>query len=142
MFRSRQGKTVIGQGLKIMGNVTAEGLIEVNGQIEGDLQCPSLVVSPKAKIVGAVTAEHVVVNGTVEGPIHGGDVVLKSHAQVIGDIHHRSLTIGKGASFEGRSVQEHRANGREGASSKKQAYREETGGITPKPQDAPDQETP
>jgi cytoskeletal protein CcmA (bactofilin family) len=134
MFRSSQGKTVIGQGLKIMGNVTAEGLIEVNGQIEGDLQCPSLIVSPKAKIVGAVTAERVVVNGTVEGPIHGGDVVLKSLAHVIGDIHHRSLTIGKGASFEGRSVREHGANDRERASSKKQASREDT---IPKVQDAP-----
>jgi cytoskeletal protein CcmA (bactofilin family) len=141
MFRSRQGKTVIGQGLKIMGNVTAEGLIEVNGQIEGDLQCPSLLVSPKAKIVGAVTAEHVVVNGRIEGPIHGGDVVLKSHAQVIGDIHHRSLTIGKGASFEGRSVREH-TNGRDGALSQKQASREGAEGITPKAQHAPDQEMP
>jgi cytoskeletal protein CcmA (bactofilin family) len=121
MFGSSQGKTVIGQGLRIMGSVTAEGLIEVNGQIEGDLQCPSLIVSPKAKIVGAVTAEQVVVNGTVEGPIHGGDVVLKSQAQVIGDIHHRTLTIAKGALFEGRSIQEHRANGREGASTKEQA---------------------
>jgi len=49
--------------------------VQVNGQIEGDLNCPSLIVSPGAKIKGAVTAEQVEVNGTVEGPIHGGDVV-------------------------------------------------------------------
>jgi hypothetical protein len=34
--------------LKIGGSVTAEGLVEVNGHIEGDLHCTSLVVSPKA----------------------------------------------------------------------------------------------
>lgn len=111
LFRSAQGKTVIGQGLKIIGSVTAEGLIEVNGQIEGDLNCTSLVVSPTARIVGAVVAERVVVNGRVEGPIHGNDVILKSKSQVVGDIHHQSLTIGKGANFEGRSVQTHRTNG-------------------------------
>jgi cytoskeletal protein CcmA (bactofilin family) len=66
MFRS--GGTVIGHGLKIVGNVSAEGLVEVNGQIEGEVSCTSLVVSPNAKIVGSVTAEHVVVNGSVEGP--------------------------------------------------------------------------
>ena len=41
MFGSRRGRTVIGDGLKIFGNVTAEGLVEINGQIEGDLQCTS-----------------------------------------------------------------------------------------------------
>jgi cytoskeletal protein CcmA (bactofilin family) len=55
----------------------------------------------------------VVVNGKVEGPIQGGDVILKSQAHVVGDIHHQSLTIEKGAYFDGRAKQEHGANGRE-----------------------------
>ena len=49
MFGSRRGRTVIGDGLKIVGNVTAEGLVEVNGQIEGNLHCTSLIVSPKPR---------------------------------------------------------------------------------------------
>jgi cytoskeletal protein CcmA (bactofilin family) len=93
-------------------------VVQVNGQIEGDLACTSLIVSPGAKIVGSVTAEEVEVNGTVEGPIHGGDVILKSKAHVIGDIHHQSLTIGKGAYFEGRSVQAQQTNGSAKRSSK------------------------
>jgi cytoskeletal protein CcmA (bactofilin family) len=113
MFGSRRDKTVIGDGLKIRGHVTAEGLVEVNGQIEGDLQCTALIVSPKAQIVGSIIAERVVVNGKVEGPIQGGEVVLKSQAHVVGDIHHQSLTIEKGAYFDGRAKQEHGANGRE-----------------------------
>lgn len=113
MFGSRRGRTVIGDGLKIVGNVTAEGLIEVNGQIEGDLHCTSLIVSPKAQIVGSITAERVVVNGRVEGPIRGGDVVLKSQAHVVGDIRHQSLTIEKGAYFDGRASQSHGANGQQ-----------------------------
>jgi cytoskeletal protein CcmA (bactofilin family) len=124
MLRSKQGKTVIGQGFKIMGSVTAEGLVQVNGQIEGDLNCTSLIVSPGAKIVGTVTAEQVEVNGTVEGPIHGGDVVLRSKAHVVGDIHHQFLTIGKGAYFEGRSVQTPKANSGHAGKSEKSSYRE------------------
>jgi cytoskeletal protein CcmA (bactofilin family) len=110
MFGSGQGKTIIGQGFKIMGSVTAEGLVQVNGQIEGELNCTSLIISPGAKIIGAVTAEQVEVDGTVEGPIQGGDVVLKSNAHVVGDIHHQSLSISKGAYFEGRSVQRQGGN--------------------------------
>jgi cytoskeletal protein CcmA (bactofilin family) len=113
MFGSRRGRTVIGDGLKILGSVTAEGLVEVNGQIEGDLHCTSIIVSRKAQIVGRITAERVVVDGRVEGPIQGGEVILKSQAHVIGDIHHQSLTIEKGAYLDGRSVQAHGANGRQ-----------------------------
>ena len=109
----RRGATRIGSGLKIVGNVSAEGLVEVNGQIEGDVHCTSLIVSPNAQIVGSITAEHVVVNGRVEGPIQGGDVVLKSKAHVVGDIRHQSLAIEKGAYFEGRASQAQGASGRQ-----------------------------
>ena len=102
MFRRRG--TIIAEGLKIVGTVTAEGLVEVNGKIEGDLHCTSLVVSPKATILGGVQAERVVVNGRVEGPIQGREVVLKPRAHVVGDIEHNSLAIEPGAYFDGRSV--------------------------------------
>jgi cytoskeletal protein CcmA (bactofilin family) len=113
MFGSRRHGTVIAEGLKIVGNVTAEGLVEVNGQIEGELHCTSLIISRNAHVAAVVEAERVVVDGRVEGPIQGGDVVLKSQAHVIGDIHHQSLTIEKGACFEGRSVQVHGSDGQQ-----------------------------
>ena len=124
MFGSKRGRTVIGDGLKIVGNATAEGLIEINGQIEGDLHCIPLIVFPKAQIVGSITAEQVVVNGRVEGPIQGGDVVLKSQAHVVGDIHHQSLTIEKGAFFDGRATQAHGANGRQPERATRKTVRE------------------
>jgi cytoskeletal protein CcmA (bactofilin family) len=105
MFASRKRGTVIAEGLKIVGSVTAEGLVEVNGQIEGELHCTSLIISRKADVTGSIAAERVVVDGKVEGPIQGGEVILKSQAHVVGDIQHQSLAIEKGAYFEGRSVQ-------------------------------------
>ena len=110
MFESKQRGTVIAKGLKIVGSVTAEGLVEVNGQIDGELHCTSLVIARGAHVTGTVIAERVVVDGTVEGPIQGGEVILKSQAHVVGDIHHQSLAIESGAFFDGRSVQ-FRGNG-------------------------------
>jgi cytoskeletal protein CcmA (bactofilin family) len=113
MFKYGRKGTVIAEGLKIIGSVTAEGLVEVNGQIEGELHCSSLIISRKAQVTGAVAAEKVIVDGRVEGPIQGGEVVLKSQAHVVGDIHHQSLAVEKGAYFEGRSIQSHGANGQQ-----------------------------
>jgi cytoskeletal protein CcmA (bactofilin family) len=109
MFNLRKG-TVIAEGLKIVGSVTAEGLVEVNGHLDGDLYCTSLVISPKACINGGIQAQRIVVNGKVEGPICGAVVILKSHAVVRGDIETESLSIERGAHFEGRSKRTSVAN--------------------------------
>src|SRR5712691_4188159 len=99
MFASKQRGTVIAEGLKIVGSVTAEGLVEVNGHVDGELHCTSLIISRKAHVTGSIAAQRVVVDGKVEGPIQGGEVVLKSRAHVVGDIHHQSLAIERGAYF-------------------------------------------
>ncbi len=100
MFFRRRG-TIIAKGLKITGSVSAEGLVEVNGHVEGDVHCTSLFISPKGAINGGVEAERVVVNGRVEGPIRGSEVGLKSRAHVVGDIQHERLSIDPGAYFDG-----------------------------------------
>ena len=100
MFFRRRG-TIIAEGLKIKGNISAEGLVEVNGHIEGEVRCRFLFVSPKAVINGGIEAERVAVNGRVEGSIRGSEVVLKSRAHVVGDIQHQCLCVEPGAYFEG-----------------------------------------
>ena len=67
MFASTRG-TVIAEGLTIVGSVTAEGLVEVNGRIEGELRCTSLIISRQAHVTRTIVAERVVVDGEVEGP--------------------------------------------------------------------------
>ena len=116
MFASKkQNVSVIAEGLKIVGSVTADGLVEVNGHVDGEMHCTSLIVSRKAFVAGTIAADHIVVDGKVEGPILGGDVVLKSQAHVIGDIACQSVTIEKGAYMEGRLVRS-RGNGHLGVS--------------------------
>lgn len=112
MFASKRG-TVIAKGLKIVGRVTAEGLVEVNGQVDGELHCTSLIVARGAHVSGKIAADRVVVDGKVDGPIQGGEIILKSQAHVVGDIHHQSLAIESGAYFEGRSMQAGGATGPE-----------------------------
>jgi cytoskeletal protein CcmA (bactofilin family) len=103
--RHQQQATVIAEGLKITGNVEAEGSVELHGKIEGELHCTSLRISEKGHITGKVAAEDVAVNGTVEGPIYGNDVKLEPQAHVTGNVHHETFAIEKGAFFDGRSKQ-------------------------------------
>ncbi len=90
---------IIGQGLKIIGR----GVLQVDGEIEGDVQGAEVIVGEKGKVTGMVAAQNVIVRGKVSDVVCGKTVALQASSHVEGDVHHMSLAIEQGAMFEGRS---------------------------------------
>jgi len=90
---------IVGQGLKIIGR----GVLQVDGEIEGDVQGAEVIVGEKGKVTGMVAGRDVIIRGWVSGIVCGNSVALQSSSHVEGDVHHMSLAIEQGASFEGRS---------------------------------------
>jgi len=99
-------KSVIGNDLKIIGQglkIISRGILQVDGEIEGDVQAAEVIIGEKGKVTGMVTGRQVVVRGTVSGVICGQTVALQASSKVEGDIHHMSFAIEQGTHFEGRS---------------------------------------
>ena len=90
---------IIGQGLKIIGR----GVLQVDGEIEGDVQGAEVIVGELGKVTGMVAGQQVIIRGTVSGVVCGKTVALQASSHVDGDVHHMSLAIEQGAMFEGRS---------------------------------------
>jgi cytoskeletal protein CcmA (bactofilin family) len=104
--RSTGGKvvpSVIGEDLTIVGNVTSKGEIQLEGHVQGDIHCGSILLGEKSQVTGGVIADDVVVRGRVMGSIRGVRVTLQAPAHVEGDVFHQSLAIEQGAFFEGKS---------------------------------------
>jgi len=101
-------KTTISADLKIAGDVTSEGEVQLDGDIKGSIQCATLVVGRNSEILGDAIADEVVVRGHVHGSVYSKRVFLQSTAVVEGDIHHRIIVVEEGARFEGtcRRVQD------------------------------------
>ncbi|MGI9406640.1 MAG: bactofilin family protein [Hyphomicrobiaceae bacterium] len=95
--------TVIGADFKITGHAVSNGAVQVDGEIEGDIECASLTVGETAKVTGNVIAQDISVQGKVMGSIRGTNVTLQSSAHIEGDVYHQSLAIEQGAFFEGKS---------------------------------------
>lgn len=102
MFGAKQDVTTVAAGMKIVGTVTADGAVQIEGELEGEVRCGSLVVARGGKIKGPVSAESIVVDGLVEGPIQASEITLKSEAHVLGDIACQTVAIEKGAFIEGK----------------------------------------
>ncbi len=90
---------IVGQGLQII----SQGILQVDGEVVGDVQGAEVVVGITGKVSGKVTGRKVDVFGRVSGLVSGDEVVLKASAIVEGDIHHKSLAIETGAQFDGGS---------------------------------------
>jgi cytoskeletal protein CcmA (bactofilin family) len=99
----KMSASVIGADLQVTGSLVSKGEVTVEGEIQGDINCASLLVGDTARIMGNVVSEDVVVRGRVEGSIRGARVTLQSSSHVEGDIFHKSLAIEQGAFFEGKS---------------------------------------
>jgi cytoskeletal protein CcmA (bactofilin family) len=100
---SKMVPSIIGEDLAITGNVTSKGEIQVDGEIQGDIHCGSLLLGDKSHVTGGLVAEDIVVRGKVVGSIRGLRVTLQAQSHVEGDIFHQSLAIEQGAYFEGKS---------------------------------------
>jgi cytoskeletal protein CcmA (bactofilin family) len=95
--------SIIGEDLTVTGNVLSRGEVQVDGQIQGDVHCSSLIVGEKAQITGGIVAEDIIVRGRVMGSVRGNRVTLQASSHVEGDVFHKALAIEQGAFFEGKS---------------------------------------
>lgn len=94
--------SVFGADIRIKGDVSASADLHIDGKVEGDVACASLVQGESSEIVGAITAQSARLSGTVRGTITVAELVILKSARIHGDVHYDALTIEQGARVDGR----------------------------------------
>ena len=94
--------SVLGADVAIKGNVEASADLHVDGVVEGDIVCTSLVQGESSRIEGGITADSARLSGTVKGTITVRELVILKSARIDGDVHYETLTIEQGANVNGR----------------------------------------
>lgn len=93
--------SVIGSDITIKGDVSATSELHIDGRVEGDIACTSLVQGESSTIRGSIEAETARLAGTVNGSITARELIVMQTARIEGDVHYEALTIEQGASVEG-----------------------------------------
>ena len=122
--------SVISGDMHILGNLVSEGLIDVDGAIDGNVKGDQVTVRAKGKIKGDIVADIVHVYGEVYGLIRAHSVHLYSSCHVEGVIMHESLTVEDGAFIDGKFKRQANAAA---ADAPEEAFDEDGGIIEEKP---------
>ena len=100
--------SVLGADVTIKGDVLATADLHVDGRVEGDISCASLVQGQTSEVVGAIRADSALLSGAVRGSITARELVILKTARIEGDVFYDALTIEQGAEVDGRFA--HRVN--------------------------------
>lgn len=95
-------KSVLASDLRITGEISSTGTIEVLGEIEGNLTARGLIVGSEGRMNGTVSAESVEVKGKLNGQVATHTFALRATAEVEADVAYSSLVIESGAQIEGK----------------------------------------
>ena len=101
--------SVLGKEIKIVGQISSTGALQLDGVLEGEITASKLVIEKSAKVIGSVTSEDLVIKGRIIGPVFGKKVRFGSSARVEGDTFHETIAIEDGAYYEG-SIRRHPSN--------------------------------
>ena len=104
--QSQTGKrgmfSVLGTDVVVTGNIAATADLHIDGRVDGDVNCGSLVQGSESRIHGTVKAESARIAGAIEGSVSVRQLTIERAARITGDVEYETIAIENGASIDGR----------------------------------------
>jgi len=100
--------SIIGAGMLIIGDLTTEGIVRIEGEVQGNVRAQkSVILAQSGRVEGNIYTDDAVIGGMVVGSIFaGGRLELQATSSVEGQLRARSehLKLEEGARFAGEVV--------------------------------------
>ena len=97
----RSKPSVISEGFTLQGDISAQGVLHVEGFIKGTVRTDVVNIGPRGAVEGQVASKSLHVKGAFVGTAECDELFIASKARVVGRITYRSLAIQRGALIEG-----------------------------------------
>lgn len=101
-----RNNTVIAKDLAVMGKLSGEGVVQIEGTVEGEVNLKGyVIVTPTGRVKGPIEADVIRVAGQVEGNLISHDhVQLERTGTINGDVTTVSFVIENGGRLNGRTT--------------------------------------
>ena len=98
--------SMIAVGTRIIGDIESDGVIKVEGYVEGTVRnARQVLVGRQGEIKGDVHAREIVIGGRIEGNVRASErVEIQGGSSVKGDVHTKSIVVLEGGKLNGSVV--------------------------------------
>jgi len=98
------GLTIVAAGTRIVGDVEAEGVIKIEGEVRGMVRAVNQVLIAKGGVIhGDIVTRQAIIGGETHGTIKADErVEVQPGAVVDGDIHTQRILISDGGTVNGQ----------------------------------------
>ena len=96
--------TIISSNTKVKGDIISDGILQIDGEVEGDVTCSELVIGTKGMVAGCVKVQDMQLFGTLRGKAIVDSLFVSKSAKLVGDATHNSIAIEPGAYIDGHCM--------------------------------------
>ena len=103
----KQSNTVIASGVRFDGNITSNGQVYIYGTVHGNIDAKEglIKIMRNGAVEGDITSRELIIDGVVNGNCRSETIDVYENGNITGTLVWNSLTIKKGAVFNGKSEQ-------------------------------------
>ena len=92
----------LGGEVTVTGNIGGQGNLHIDGRVDGDVNCASLIIGNSGQVNGNITADDAKIAGTVTGTVAAKVLTIEASARITGDLSYDSVSVETGAQVDGR----------------------------------------
>ena len=98
--------SIVSENTKLYGNIVSDGIIHIDGYVEGDISCDELIIGIKGSVCGAVNTSTLQLYGALKGKALVDNLFVAKSAKLIGDAVHNTIAIEPGAYIDGHCMRQ------------------------------------
>lgn len=96
--------SIVSENTRLRGDIISDGIIHVDGSVEGDISCEELIIGIKGSVSGSVHATNLQLYGVLNGKASADNLFIAKSAKLIGDATHNTIAIEPGAYIDGHCM--------------------------------------
>ncbi len=97
------GLSIIGTGMRVVGDITADGVVKIEGTVVGTVRAlRQVLVGKGGEVEGDVISREAIIGGEVRGSIRADErIEIQSTSVVHGDVAAKRLLVQEGGEING-----------------------------------------
>ncbi len=92
----------LGAEVTVTGNIGGQGNLHIDGRVDGDVSCASLIVGTSGQVNGNITADDARIAGSINGTVAAKVLTIDASARITGDLSYDMVSVETGAQVDGR----------------------------------------